>query len=106
MKPAARALNEEQVKIILEAEHLTSRALAQIMGVSMNTVQKIRRGYSYRSVVPDVPRWEDARPTRYERDNMTCERCIHWIRGCTMGFPEAQRSMLFARQCSVWSPND
>lgn len=103
---APRALSEEQVKVILEAEHLTSRSLAQIMGVSMNTVQKVRRGFSYRDAVPDIPRWEDARPTRYQRDNMICERCIHWLKGCTMGFPEAQRSMTFARYCSVFSPHD
>jgi transcriptional regulator with XRE-family HTH domain len=105
MSRTARALSEEQVRVVLTAEHLSSRHLSDLMGVSMNTIQKIRRGYSYRDFVPDLPRWEDARQTRCERTPV-CERCIHWLRGCSLGFPEAQRSMFFAGQCSAWRPAD
>jgi hypothetical protein len=106
MKPAARALNEEQVKVALSLRHtMKSRQVAAIMGVSMYTIQKLWRGESYKEVAPEIPRFPA--PERPERSIMVCERCIHYLNDCcTLGFPEAKRSGSFARQCSVFIPND
>jgi hypothetical protein len=105
MKPAARALTEEQIRVVLAArQHMKSRQLAAIMGVSLCTIQKIWRGDSYKEVAPDMPRFPS--PTVPEQASLVCERCIHWLKGhCTLQFPES-RNVSFARQCSVFVPND
>ena len=104
MNTTQRALSDEQIKVILESKHIAGRRLADIMNVPVNTIQKVRRGFSYVNVHPEIPRWDaDQRRVRYSNEMLErCDRCIHWLKErCTMDFPEA-RDIRFASRCSVF----
>jgi hypothetical protein len=107
MNITQRALTDEQIRVILESKHLSGRRLADIMDVPVNTIQKVRRGFSYVTVHPEIPRWDvDQRRTRYSLlSRERCDKCIHWIKEqCSMAFPEA-RDVRFASQWSIYTEN-
>jgi hypothetical protein len=104
MNTAQRALTAEQVRIILESTHISGRRLADTMGLPANTIQKVRRGFSYVSVHPEIPRWEaDQRRIQCEENTVErCDRCVHWMKEhCTLDFPES-RDIRFASRCAAY----
>jgi hypothetical protein len=79
----AAKLTDDQVYMVLTSPRLTMRQVADIVGVSFSTIQKIRRGESYTHLFPEIPR--DHKPTRGPR----CTECIHDHHGaCSLEFPE------------------
>lgn len=97
-------LCDGQIRLILERRDLSLDSVARLVGRSRETVRHIRYGITYRSVLPELPRWKFGEiailPTG-RRTTLTCRDCIHWRGGCTMGFPDAEEmGITFARECS------
>ena len=81
---ASCKLTEEQVLYVLTSP-LTNIQVADELGVTTSTIQKIRTGDTWTHVFPDVPR-----PGRgVKRVGPSCRDCVHYLRdACSLGFPE------------------
>jgi hypothetical protein len=76
-------LTDHQVYMILTSPHLTTRQLANMMGVSFSTIQKVRQNAVYKHVHPDISR------NRKRAVGPRCAECVHYFKGaCSLSFPE------------------
>ena len=69
---------EQMVVRALTSWGIQQRDIGGELGVSGAWVSNVRRGANHAKVRPDLPRWR------------SCERCHHWERRCTLGFPEPE----------------
>jgi len=77
-------------------------AAATALGLSRDTVRKVRFGLQWPEVLPHLERLEIAKQGAY------CYRCVHWSSTgdgcCSLGFPEATiDGHLYARGCGAYS---
>jgi len=71
--------------------------LADRYGCSRELIRQIRNGLIYKDL---LPHWFRSPATA---GDPTCQQCIHWSDGCSMGFPEVEiEGPRFARDCSVF----
>lgn len=99
LKSGVRArLTDEQARAIVTSE-LSAYRLADKLGLSPSTVKDVRTGRIYAAVTADL---RDAAPQRKQN---YCNECIHYDKGCTLGFPEA-RNGSYASVCSVFQEDD
>ena len=71
------------------------------LGLSRQTVRKVRFGLQWPEVLPHLERLEITKQGAY------CYRCIHWSRDgagcCSLGIPEATiDGQLYARGCGAF----
>lgn len=117
---ATRKLSDDIVRAILTSS-AGCAALGKQYNVSRETVRRIRYGYTYLNVLPDLPRWEEPKPR--ERSvvyNRTCWKCIHsafyferkndkWKStarkpACALGLPDPlEEGARFARWCAAYA---
>lgn len=91
-----KRLTADCVRDCLE-NRVPSKVIAQRHQISIETINRIRRGESHGDVFPELPRW----------GSRSCRQCIHWCGGCGYGIPEVRREgPLFARFCSTFQEED
>ena len=90
-----RRLTDRQVRLILTSPR-SLKSLAAELGVSDETIRKVRLGLSYADVAPRLPRQRPGAPS--------CERCSSWGDGaCREGFPDPlEEGPAFARDCDLY----
>lgn len=94
-------LTNDQVRMILERRDLSARSLAEELGRTGEAICQVRRGNSYRDVLPEIPRW-GARKLQ----GLSCHSCAHWRNRCEMGFPDPEEEGPgFAADCSFYEPS-
>lgn len=69
---------EDLVRTALLRFELSHAQVGRQFGITRQAVQQLRTGKTYREVLPGLPRWR------------SCERCVHWRDGCTLGLPEVE----------------
>ena len=93
-------LSPEQVYMVLTRNDLASQTIADMLGVSVSNIRKIRRGETMKHLHPDLPR--HMRIT----SGPTCSDCVHDRHGrCTLGFPERDKlggGERFATKCPAY----
>jgi len=99
--------------ILLASPETTSQELAERCGIQRETARGIRFGHRYASVLPELPRADqatmlrtcsdcslfDRRPERVQADGI--DKRI--IGRCSIGIPEASASIRFARGCGAFT---
>ena len=99
VKTGVRArLSDEQARAVITSE-LSAYRMADKLGVSPSTIKDIRTGRIYAAVTADL---RNAAPPRKQN---YCNECIHYDKGCTLGFPEA-RNASYAGICSVFQEDE
>ena len=106
-RPECRVLTAQQVRVILMSPTRSLRALASQLGVSRETVRKVRLGLFYADVLPDLPRQRPGRRAEVVpvvTDGPSCERCRSWRDGqCREGFPDPlEEGVGFAADCDFY----
>jgi hypothetical protein len=114
------ARKAELVKAILDAPCEQGHAtIADQLDLNRETVRRIRFGYLWKNVLPDMERLETGRGG-LDRIR-TCEHCIHWKHGriesmehgvrvrriglCTLDIPESIHPK-FARGCGAFTERE
>lgn len=93
-------LTDDQVRLILERRDLSAKGLAKELGRTRQAICQIRRGDTYRDVLPEVPRWDNS-----NLQVVSCHNCIHWRNRCGMDFPDPiEEGPGFAVDCSFYKP--
>jgi len=87
------------IRILMQRE--PTSLLARELGCSHELIRQIRAGQVHKTRVPEVPRWDGAKPLSSE---FSCCVCRHWEGdGCGMGFPDPEtEGPAFARDCSLY----
>lgn len=84
-------LTPDQVLLILTRKDMSLRQLAEALGVSFSTIQKVWQGNAYKHIHPEIPRrspGERSQP-RQRVIGPRCPECVHHFKGtCSMSFPE------------------
>ena len=79
----ASKLTADDVYMILTRSELTTRQLADLIGVSSSAIQKVRQGQSQKHLFPELPR------THTRTNGPRCSSCCHDHHGrCSLEFPE------------------
>jgi hypothetical protein len=93
-------LTPDHILMILTRKDMTLRQLAEAIGVSFSTVQKVWQGNSHRHIHPDIPR-------AHKRTNgPRCVDCVHYLAkgACSMSFPEYRvQGATAAVHCSAYA---
>lgn len=92
--PAPR-LTDEQVAEIISHRNVGHGTMARKFNKSREIIRSIRYGKLYRTVCPDLERWDPAQGCA------TCLRCANWRDDhCGFGFPDPiEEGLMFAREC-------
>ena len=111
------ARKAELVRAILEAPcEQPHVAVGDQLGVNRETVRRVRFGFLWKKVLPELERLEVG--DGLQGRNHTCEQCTHWKPGrfayyergvrtrgigqCTLGIPESV-NLKFARGCGAFT---
>jgi hypothetical protein len=93
---AERLIDDAAVMAIRQSTD-SYQLLADHYGCSRELIRQIRSGLIYKDLLPN---WFRSPPTA---GDPTCQQCIHWSDGCSMGFPDVEiEGPRFARDCSVF----
>jgi transposase-like protein len=91
---APKKLTVEQVRRALTDQQISDVKLSRELGVSRQAISQIRRGISWASAFPELPRrpWSD------------CSQCRHWSgTECGIGFPDPlEEGTSFAGDCDLY----
>ncbi len=87
-------LDLDQVRRALTDRQSSDVQLAAELGVSRQAINQIRRGVSWASAFPKLPR----------RPWLDCQDCRHWSNGeCAIGFPDpVEEGTSFACDCDLY----
>ena len=118
MRQGGKTLAEREeltIAVLNAPANQTHRAVGESLGISRETVRRVRYGIMWASIRPDIERLTQTlgTPGRGTR----CDQCVHWkperIRDrshgsdmkrlgiCTLGIPESI-SPLYARGCGAF----
>ena len=93
---ADRLIDDAAVMAIRQSTD-SYQLLADQYGCSRELIRQIRSGVIYKDL---LPYWFRSPATA---GDPTCQQCIHWSDGCSMGFPDVEiEGPRFARDCSVF----
>jgi hypothetical protein len=93
---AERLIDNAAVMVIRQSTD-SYQLLADQYGCSRELIRQIRSGLIYKDL---LPHWFRSPAVA---GDPTCQQCIHWIDGCSMGFPDVEiEGPRFARDCSVF----
>lgn len=95
----------EEVKLIL-TDPRPGTELAELFGVTHQSVSQVRTGHAYKDLWPEIPRRGGVKSQRIttalpKAAKSNCRDCVHWWqKQCSLGVPEA--GGVFADECSFF----
>lgn len=94
-----RRMTLKEVKMILE-DWRFDETLAEVLGVSRQSVQSIRTGRTYKDLFPEIPR---RRLMQRQQEGNGCVSCKYWHTDyCDLDIPEAGEAGFF-KECACFS---